>query len=79
VSLHRTTVRNLTEQLDAFFRGRADLRRPPCLMDVRNRQRRVRRDDGSSYIVSEYRYVPMSDEPATSTLAPSSGPSEVRP
>lgn len=35
----------------------SDLRRAPYLMRIENRQRRVARDDGEHYTVSEYRYV----------------------
>jgi hypothetical protein len=34
----------------------SELRRAPYHMDIRNRQRRLRRADGSSFIVSEYRF-----------------------
>jgi hypothetical protein len=37
----------------------SDLRRGPFLFTILNRQRRVRRSDGSSYVVSEYRYEPL--------------------
>lgn len=40
----------------------SDLRRPPFAMAVENRQRRVERPDGSTFTVSEYRYLPT---PAT--------------
>lgn len=36
----------------------SDLRRPPYAMVIENRQRRVRRPDGSRVVVSEYRYGP---------------------
>jgi hypothetical protein len=36
----------------------SDLRRPPFGMRIDNRQRRIIGGDGSTVVVSEYRYVP---------------------
>jgi hypothetical protein len=36
----------------------SDLRRAPHFMTIENRQRRVRRPDGTSFTVSEYRFMP---------------------
>lgn len=36
----------------------SDVRRPPYGLTIENRLRRVRRPDGSAYVVSEYRYLP---------------------
>jgi hypothetical protein len=36
----------------------SDLRRAPYFMTIQNRQRRVARDDGRTFVVSEYRWVP---------------------
>lgn len=36
----------------------SDLRRAPYFMNIENRQRRIAREDGTMYVVSEYRYVP---------------------
>ena len=37
----------------------SDLRRPPYGYQIDNRQRSVKRADGTSYTVSEYRFVPL--------------------
>ncbi len=37
----------------------SDLRRLPFNMTIDNRQRRVGRPDGTHYVVSEYRFVPV--------------------
>ena len=43
----------------------SDLRRPPFNLTIENRQRTVRQPDGTlSYVVSEYRLVPPTPEPA---------------
>ena len=36
----------------------AELRKPPYAMDIRNFQTRVRRADGTSFILSSYAYLP---------------------
>jgi hypothetical protein len=36
----------------------SDLRRAPYSMTIENRLRRVQRDDGHTYLISEYRLVP---------------------
>lgn len=36
----------------------SDLRRVPYCMNIENRQRRIERPDGTTHVVSEYRFVP---------------------
>jgi hypothetical protein len=55
----------------------SDLRRSPYGYQIDNRQRSVRRPDGTSYTVSEYRYTPMDwrreEKTATGALTPVNG------
>ena len=55
----------------------SDLRRSPYGYQIDNRQRSVKRPDGTTYTVSEYRYVPMEwkgrEKTATGALTPVSG------
>jgi hypothetical protein len=57
----------------------SDLRRPPFNMAIENRQRHVRQPDGTTYTVSEYRFVTTSHEclqaqPVTPAAHDSAGP-----
>ena len=42
----------------------ADLRKRPYEMDIRNRQQRITRADGSKYVISEYAYFPSAQTEA---------------
>ena len=53
----------------------SELRRQPHCLNIQNRQRRVERSDGMSFVISEYRLVQettnaVSSEPMTKTTTP---------
>jgi hypothetical protein len=39
----------------------SDIRRAPYSMRIRNRQRTIRKADGARFVISEYRYEPVSE------------------
>lgn len=42
----------------------SDIRKAPWFLDVENRQTRVTRPDGSSFVVSQYRIAPAAESSA---------------
>jgi hypothetical protein len=46
----------------------SDCRKSPFSMTIENRQRRVRTSDGQPYTVSEYRFVPPTEERSRSDV-----------